>query len=207
MSFCFLLLHFTFAFMSLVRFSKDSTFQRIKGSFLDDNAVVLTPKEQEKKARMMQVWGLRINNKYSTHQAIQIIIRDHNISQATAYREYNMAMEIFGNLDASNVAAERLILKESLWNAYQKAVKAGNLELEIKALKEYKDLARLDADENAIDPDKLQAHEYHIRVNRRAYKILDIMMERGGFDFNNIDVDDIDYQEVEVGDDNEELDG
>lgn len=190
--------------MSLVRFSKDSTFQRIKGSFLDENAVVLTAKEQEKKARMMQVWGLRINNKYSTHQAIQIIIRDHNISQATAYREYNMAMEIFGNLDASNVAAERLILKESLWNAYQKAVKAGNLELEIKALKEYKDLARLDADENAIDPDKLQAHEYNIRIPRWVYKKLDAMVQTTGFDFNNIDTEDIEYQEVE-DQENEEM--
>lgn len=192
--------------MSLVRFSKDSTFQRIKGSFLDENAVVLTAKEQEKKARMMQVWGLRINNKYSTHQAIQIIIRDHNISQATAYREYNMAMEIFGNLDASNVAAERLILKESLWNAYQKAVKAGNLELEIKALKEYKDLARLDADENAIDPDKLQAHEYNIRIPRWVYKKLDAMVQTTGFDFNNMDTEDIEYQEVEDNDEeNEEM--
>lgn len=192
--------------MSLVRFSKDSTFQRIKASFLDENAVVLTPKEQEKKARMMQVWGLRINNKYSTHQAIQIIIRDHNISQATAYREYNMAMEIFGNLDASNVAAERLILKESLWNAYQKAVKAGNLELEIKALKEYKDLARLDADENAIDPDKLQAHEYNIRIPRWVYKKLDTMVQTTGFDFNNMDTEDIEYQEVEDNDEeNEEM--
>lgn len=190
--------------MSLVRFSKDSTFQRIKGSFLDENAVVLTAKEQEKKARMMQVWGLRINNKYSTHQAIQIIIRDHNISQATAYREYNMAMEIFGNLDASNVAAERLILKESLWNAYQKAVKAGNLELEIKALKEYKDLARLDADENTIDPDKLQAHEYNIRIPRWVYKKLDAMVQTTGFDFNNIDTEDIEYQEVEDNDEENE---
>lgn len=190
--------------MSMVRFSKDSTFQRIKGSFLDENAVVLTAKEQEKKARMMQVWGLRINNKYSTHQAIQIIIRDHNISQATAYREYNMAMEIFGNLDASNVAAERLILKESLWNAYQKAVKAGNLELEIKALKEYKDLARLDADENAIDPDKLQAHEYNIRIPRWVYKKLDAMVQTTGFDFNNMDTEDIEYQEVEDNDEENE---
>lgn len=190
--------------MSLVRFSKDSTFQRIKGSFLDENAVVLTPKEQEKKARMMQVWGLRINNKYSTHQAIQIIIREHNISQATAYREYNMAMEIFGNLDASNVAAERLILKESLWNAYQKAVKAGNLELEIKALKEYKDLARLDADENAIDPDKLQAHQYHIKIPRWVYKKLDAMVQTTGFDFNDIDTEDIDYQEIEDTEDEED---
>ena len=61
-------------------------------------------------------------------------MRDYKISQATAYREHNWAMQIFGDLDAVSVKADRLILQEALWNAYQKAVKSGQIELEIKAL-------------------------------------------------------------------------
>ena len=39
-------------------------------------------------------------------------MRDYKISQATAYREYNWAMQIFGDLDAVSVKADRLILQE-----------------------------------------------------------------------------------------------
>lgn len=116
--------------MSLMKFKKDSSFQRIKASYLDETSVELTAKELEKKKRMSHAWGLRLNNKYSAHQTIQILMREYSISQATAYREYNMAMQIFGDLDETSIAAERLILKEALWNAYQKAVKQGNVELE-----------------------------------------------------------------------------
>ena len=40
------------------------------------------------------------------------MMRDYKISQATAYREYNWAMQIFGDLDAVSVKADRLILQE-----------------------------------------------------------------------------------------------
>ena len=40
------------------------------------------------------------------------MMRDYKISKATAYREYNWAMQIFGDLDAVSVKADRLILQE-----------------------------------------------------------------------------------------------
>ena len=39
------------------------------------------------------------------------MMRDYKISQATAYREHNWAMQIFGDLDAVSVKADRLILQ------------------------------------------------------------------------------------------------
>ena len=94
------------------RFKKDSSFQRIKASYIDESSVELTEREAEKKKRMSHAWSLRLNNKYSTYQVIQILMRDHGISQASAYREYNMSMQIFGELDATTLAAERQVLKE-----------------------------------------------------------------------------------------------
>ena len=98
--------------MELSKFKKDSSFQRIKASYLDESSVELTEREAEKKKRMSHAWSLRLNNKYSTYQVIQILMRDHGISQASAYREYNMSMQIFGELDATTLAAERQVLKE-----------------------------------------------------------------------------------------------
>lgn len=165
-------------------------------SYLDESSVILTAKEEDKKKRMNHAWGLRLNNKYSPHQVVQLLMRDYGISQATAYREYNWSMQIFGDLDATHLAAERLVLKEALWNAYQKAVKSGNLDQEIKALKEYKDLFDFDASENEVDPNKIQAHEYHISLSRKNSKILGAMFETGVLDFNSLEFEDVDFKEV-----------
>ena len=204
MSFSLIIRAFIFGFMSLMKFKKDSSFQRIKASYLDETSVELNSKELEKKKRMSHAWGLRLNYKYSAHQNIQILIREYSISQATAYREYNMAMQIFGDLDETSLEAERLILKEALWNAYQKAVKQGNVELEVKALKEYSSLFNFDENENQIDPEKIQAHEYHIRIPRQLYKKFDAMVLGGAMDFANLDVEDIAYQEVQETQNTEE---
>ena len=63
--------------MSIEKFKKDSMFHRIKASYLDESSVVLSQREEEKKARLAHVWSLRLNNKYSANQAFQIMMRDY----------------------------------------------------------------------------------------------------------------------------------
>jgi hypothetical protein len=115
-------------------------------------------------------------------------------------------MQIFGDLDAVSVKADRLILQEALWNAYQKAVKSGQVELEIKALKVYASLFNFEESENQIDPEKIQAHEYNIKMPRRMYKVMDKLFKEGVVDFNNLEVEDIDYNEVTENDETDDSD-
>ncbi|AQY22674.1 hypothetical protein AB406_1731 [Riemerella anatipestifer] len=104
-------------------------------------------------------------------------------------------MQIFGDLDATHLAAERQVLKEAFWNEYQLARKEGNGELAVKALKEYRALFNFDAEENQIDPNKIQAHEYHLSMPRWVYKKMDAMFSGGVVDFNNLEVEDVEYRE------------
>lgn len=192
------------AFMELMKFSKDSSFAKIQASYLDEDSVVLSDKQQKIKARLSHAWALRLNNKYSPHQVIHLLMKEHGISQATAYRDYKWAMQIYGELDSTNLAAERQMLKEAFWNAYQKAVKAGNLDMEIKALKEYRSLFNFDESENQIDPNKIQAHEYRINLVRWAIPKIDSMFSGGVADFNNLDVEDVEFKTIEKDDDGED---
>ena len=102
--------------MELVKYTKDNAFQRIKAWYIDENSVILSDLENEKKDRMIHIWSLRLNNKYSKNQVIQIVMRDHKVSQATAYRDYVLSQQLFGELDNVNIAAERMVLAESYWN-------------------------------------------------------------------------------------------
>ncbi|MCU7569146.1 hypothetical protein OKE68_10110 [Riemerella anatipestifer] len=181
--------------MELVKLKKNSSFLRIKASYLDEDSVELTESEKNKKKRLTHAWALCLNNKYSAHQTVHILMRDHGVSRATAYRDYNWSMQIFGDLDATHLAAERQVLKEAFWNEYQLARKEGNGELAVKALKEYRALFNFDAEENQIDPNKIQAHEYHLSMPRWVYKKMDAMFSGGVVDFNNLEVEDVEYRE------------
>ena len=193
--------------MDIVKFTKDSIFQKIKAWYIDENSVTLTDKEFQRKERLEHVWGLRKNNKYSPQQAVQILKRDYNISMATAYRDYAMAMNIFGDLDQVNVAAERLILAESYWNLYQIALKKSNEESARKCLDSYKSLFNFNDTGDKIDPKKLEASVYKLNLPRGTKNILESMFETGVVDFNNITSENVTWKEVNENEEELEEDG
>ncbi len=178
----------------VVKFSKDSVFQQIKASYLDDS-FTLSPEAKEKKKRLRHIFSLRIDNKYSRHQAIRLIMKEYKISQSTAYREYNLAMQLCGDLDKTDKAAEKMIIADAYWQLYQMSLKERNIEQARKALDSYKSLFNFDENENEVDPNKIQAHEYHIHLSREGNKILRESLAKGVVDFNNYTVD-VDHEEL-----------
>lgn len=185
-----------FAVMDIVKFTKDNTFQRIKAWYIDEESVELTPEEILRKDRLVHIWSLRLNNKYSPAQSVKILIRDHNVSQATAYRDYSLAMELFGSIDKINLAAERMVLVENYWNLYQMALKKGNEESARKALDSYTALFDFDHKEATVDPKKLEASVYKLNLPRGSSNILKSMFEGGVVDFNKIGPEDVTWKEV-----------
>ena len=182
--------------MEMVKFSKNNAFTRIKLSYLDETTE-LTDKDIEKKNRLEHVWGLRVNNKYSPNQCIEILIKQHSVSRATAYRDYSWAMQIFGDIDKAQKDAEKKVLMESYWNIYQRCINAENFDGARKALDSYKSLFDFDATENPLENEKLKAHEYNIRLPRWVYKKIAEISESGVADFMGMDVEDVDFAEVE----------
>lgn len=185
----------TFAFMEIVKFNTDSTYQRIAASHIDEK-FMLTEAEETIKTRLRHIHALRLNKKYSKHQAISIHIRDMNVSQATAYRDYSWAMQIYGELDKTDKQAEKMFLAENYWNLYQMALKNNDIEQARKCLDSYKSLFNFDKDEEVIDPNKIQAHEYHIHLSRMSSKVLRKVLADGVIDLNNVTAEDVDYEEI-----------
>ncbi|WP_313091916.1 hypothetical protein [Chryseobacterium flavum] len=192
--------------MDIIKYSKDNTFQKIKAWYIDETSVTLSPAEEERKNRLKHIWALRYENKYTRGQAIKIIERDYKVSQATAYRDYSLAMELFGSMEQVDVAAERMILAESYLNLYQLSMKKGDTETALKALTKRQSLINFDDTANKVDPRKLEASMYNLRLPRGAEKILKGMFESGVVNFNNIGAEDIDWKEIteDEEDENEE---
>ena len=191
--------------MELTKFSKDSLYQRISASYIDENFQLL-PAEEAVKTRLRHIHGLRLSNKYSKHQAIQIHIREMGVSQATAYRDYSWAMQIFGDIEKSDLQAERLILAERYWELYQRALKKDELKQARRALDSYKSLFNFDKEEKEINFEKITANEYHIRMSRKSAKMLRAALTSGVVDFNNLTATDTDYEDITDDPDDETTD-
>jgi hypothetical protein len=191
--------------MELIKFSKDSLYQRISASYIDENFQLL-PAEEAVKTRLRHIHGLRLSNKYSKHQAIQIHIREMGVSQATAYRDYTWAMQIFGDIEKSDLQAERLILAERYWELYQRALKKDELEQARRALDSYKSLFNFDKEEKEINFEKITANEYHIKMSRKSAKMLRAALTSGVVDFNNLPATDTDYEDITDDPDDETSD-
>ena len=191
--------------MELTKFSKDSLYQRISASYIDENFQLL-PAEEAVKTRLRHIHGLRLSNKYSKHQAIQIHIREIGVSQATAYRDYSWAMQIFGDIEKSDLQAERLILAERYWELYQRALKKDELEQARRALDSYKSLFNFDKEEKEINFEKITANEYHIKMSRKSAKMLRAALTSGVVDFNNLPATDTDYEDITDDPDDETTD-
>lgn len=191
--------------MELTKFSKNSLYQRISASYIDENFQLL-PAEEAVKTRLRHIHGLRLSNKYSKHQAIQIHIREMGVSQATAYRDYSWAMQIFGDIEKSDLQAERLILAERYWELYQRALKKDELEQARRALDSYKSLFNFDKEEKEINFEKITANEYHIKMSRKSAKMLRAALTSGVVDFNNLPATDTDYEDITDDPDDETAD-
>lgn len=190
--------------MDIVKLTRDNSYQRIKAWYINEDSVTLTDRDIELKDRLMHIWSLRINNKYSQNQIIQIIVREYKISHSTAYRSFPLAMELFGDVDKVNLAAERMILAENFWNLYQMALKKGNEDGAIKALREYKSLYNFHDTTQKVDPKKLEASVYKMVLAKPVDKMLSNMRKSGVMDFMSIGAKDVVWKAVEDKDSNQE---
>lgn len=152
--------------------------------------------EQAIRDRLRHIHSLRITGVYSKWQTLQIHQREMNVSQATAYRDYNWAMQLFGDLDKVDLAAERMILREAYWRLYQKALEEGDLEQERKALDSYKSLFDFAGGDQQVDVEKIAAHQYHIKLSRGGYKLLRSALRSGVVDLNEVG-EETEYETIE----------
>lgn len=182
----------------IVKFNQDSPLQKIKASFLDEE-IQLTSKQEEVKQQIRFAFTLRLKNKYSPNQAVEMLQKEYGVSQATAYRLYRKAMYVFGEIDDTDLKAEKRVILEHKWNLYQLALKDRNVELANKILAEYYTMFDF-SEKDEVDQGKLKAHQYNIVIDRDIKKVLRKQYTKGVVDFNSYpEVEDIEFKEVSDG--------
>lgn len=186
---------------ALVKFTLNDQFLRIKNSYLDDS-LQLSPDDEFKRERLEKIHALRFENKYSRKEALSIIIRDFKnkdgspISRATAYREYDMAMQIFGDIDALDKNIEKMVIAERYLAIAKKASKDNNLETELKALQAYEKILGPEVKDPLSELMKYKSVKIVTKLSSKQKKAFEAFMSNGIADFNSFDAEEVDYEEV-----------
>jgi hypothetical protein len=184
---------------------KVTTLDKIRKYYLKgEESVTLTEKQDDIRIRIYKAWNLLINY-HSKEQAIAVILNEYGGSRAQAYRNVADAMSVFGNPIANQKEAEKYLIGEELIKSQQRSIKNKDEASYLKATALRIKLGNYDKDTlQNFDPEKLKAQTYVLKVHPSVLASIESRQEGGSIDFNNLDMEDVDYQEIKESDDEEE---
>lgn len=184
---------------------KETTLDKIRKYYLQgEDKANLTEKQDEVRINVMKIWNLQINY-HSDEQAIRTMISECGCSRAQAYRYLTYSKSIFGDPGKNFKEAERHLIREDLMRLQQQAMQAKDGNLQLGVIKLRAKIAQLDKDtDKKFDPEKLKAQTYILKPHPAALAMMEANREGGLFDFNNLDTEDVPFQEVK--DEDEEAD-
>ena len=174
--------------------TKDTHFENVLASYLDETKIVLSPLEEEMKKRWETAFSLLLNW-HGREQAVKILKEQFDISLATAYRDINRALSLFGDITKSRKEGWRYIIFEYNQKLFQMATKDKNLETMGKCLDRMIKLADLDKEDAVFNPEKLQAQVYEIGISKSVETVLKAVLSKGVVDFNNY-AEEVPFEEV-----------
>lgn len=183
---------------------KVTTDDKIRKYYLKGEASVsLSPVQDEIRIKVYKAWNLMINY-HSKEQAMSVLVNneDDPCSRAQAYRYVNSALAIFGDILKNHKEAKRYLIEEDLMRLQQRAIKDKDGALELKVIAQRIKIGGFDKDTlQNFDPEKLKAQTYILKVHPSVLKSIESRQDGGSLDFNNLDADDVDYQEVKEEED------
>ena len=188
--------------MSITVSKNDTHFESILASFLDETSVELSDFQKKMKERIKASFTLMLNW-HSRQQAAQVLMDQFDISQATAYRDIAMALRIYGDVTKASKEGNRYLLFEYNHKLLQLATKEKNLEVMGKCLDRMMKLSELDKDESLVNLEKLAAMDIEVKISKSSEKALQEMIAKGVTDLNSFEIEDAEYEDIEV----EELKG
>jgi hypothetical protein len=180
---------------------KVTTLDKIRKYYLKgEHTVTLSESQEETRIKISKAWNLMINY-HSKEQAVSVLVNDGS-SRAQAYRYVNDSLAIFGDILKNHKEAKRYLIEEDLMRLQQRAIKDKDGALELKVIAQRIKIGGFDKDTDPnFDPEKLKAQTYILKVHPSVLKALEGRTDGGSIDFNDMNAEDIDFEEVKEDED------
>ena len=132
----------------------------------EEASVFLSPVELEQKRRILALHSMWLaspwkeNNKLmEAHSGV------FNISQAQAYRDFDVVKTYFGNIKLTSKDLMRYIVEEMCKRAYEKAETEGNAMAMVAAANGIIKVRRLDQEDKELDPEDIHVPNFQATVD------------------------------------------
>ncbi len=190
---------------NLVVSTGDTTYDKIWAYYLAPEKHRLTPFQQKVKDRWVTLNNFRLNF-HSRMQAINAYLEHMEkagtpISRAQGYRDMKNVERLFGALNNTNRNYERYVLAEYAHKALLLALKQKNpiaMTQALSKLEKYQDLDKETIEQ--FNPEKLENKPDLFEISPEMKQVVLKHLSSGVVDFNNLDVQDIEYKEIEEED-------
>ncbi|WP_417365914.1 hypothetical protein [Flavobacterium beibuense] len=181
----------------LAKKPKESTLDKIRRYYIKgEDTVRLTEKQETTRIRVYKAWNLLINY-HSREQAVKTLMSEFNCSRPQGYRYVAFAMSVFGNPEENYTAAKKYLIEEDLMRLQQRAIKDGDLHLELKVIAQRIKIAGFDKDKDPkFDPEKLKAQTYIIKAHNAVLEAINEAKQGGSYDFNMVVDEDVPFMEI-----------
>lgn len=164
----------------------DSTKDKIFAFYLERDVVKLSPKEEEIRERWSACFSL-LCQYHSPQQAVSVMQQRFGISEAQAYRDVKSAMELFGDVNASDKQAYRHILFEFAMKIFQLAATKSDLAEMNKSLNTMVKIRGLDREDPDIpDFSLLQNNVFNINLEQNQLAALQNIIKSGVIEVDHI---------------------
>lgn len=164
----------------------ESTKDKIFAFYLERDQVKLSPKEEEIRERWSACFSL-LCQYHSPQQAVGVMQQRFGISEAQAYRDVKNAMELFGDVTASDKQAYRHILFEFAMKIFQLAATKSDLAEMNKSLNTMVKIRGLDREDPDIpDFSMLQNNTFNINLEQSQLAALQNIIKSGVIEVDTI---------------------
>lgn len=159
------------------------------------NGTALTDKQEEMRKRLSAAFSL-LSSYRSIQQAIPILMNQYAYSEASAYRDINNALKLFGNVLEKNKEGIRQIVYEYAVNTYQLAAANNDYKAMSLALDKMIKVIGLDKDETELpDFEKIQPSIVLVALPEGQEQKLNKMLGKGSINLNEY-IEDLKYEEI-----------
>lgn len=127
--------------------------------------------------RLQTLRSLLTENAYSLHDALKVMQKSYDISEATYWRDVSGVFLIFGDVVESNRQAQKWILYELGMKTFQLAAKKEDVKAMASAHRNLLALMGFDRDEaDGIDPEKLNPGMYALVLDEQAKEFFENLL-------------------------------
>lgn len=175
----------------------DTIFDNILAYYVNPEAVVLSPTQEDILDRLNEI--IRLRQKHFTPKMIVNKFKnERGISQAQTYIDIKRAENLFGSVSKADAEAARAMWVHHAQDFLRRARKKKDFAAEAKALKMLAEYSGWSKDENpSFNPDKLINPTIEFKIPKKYLPFLKQMANQGVDDFNlETHIDDIDFEEI-----------